>query len=71
MRYLAQRQLGADHHSALATVASSYGLSTNVVRLTTDGNRTSTMLRWTVAEMSAVIFLRWERETGRIGGPEN
>lgn len=66
MRYELQLKLGASEALALATVASSYGLATNVIRLTSDGKERTVDIPWTLRDMDRLLFAQWAFRNGRL-----
>lgn len=58
-RYRRQRALGATHELALSVVASSYGLSHNIVKLSPDGSEKQLDPNWTLPQLEHLHFYRW------------
>ena len=65
-RYLRQRRLGATPELALAVVASSYGLQTNVVRLGSDGQENVVTIPWTLRDMERLLFAQYLYRNGQL-----
>jgi hypothetical protein len=65
-RYLAQRRMGATEELALAVVASSYGLNTEVVRLGSDGTEKVVTIPWSLKDVERLLFTRHLYRSGRL-----